>query len=156
MDKNHVVAVPRRVSRVPSRRDVVRGLAALGIGVATTRPPAPVAATHFTCRHVGKRCNGGAQCCSGICKRHRCRAHDTGICKAGQDSCITSPVGCGGDSPGLCFCLITTGKAAFCALNGISGTCSRDEEWVATKGEGAACVVCGGVGQCAARCPDPT
>jgi hypothetical protein len=26
---------------------------------------------------------------------------------------------------------------------------------VATKGEGAACIVCGGVGQCAARCLDP-
>jgi hypothetical protein len=73
----------------------------------------------------------------------------------GQDTCATGPVTCGGETPGLCFCLVTTGKASFCAQTGISGTCTQDEECVPTKGEGAACVVCGGVGQCAARCSDP-
>jgi hypothetical protein len=154
MDQERIADLKAIVTTKPSRREVVRGLAALGIGLATTRLPAPVEATHFVCRHVGKRCNGRAQCCSGICKRHRCRAHDTGRCKASQDSCTVGTVLCGAGSA-ICVCVVTTGKAAFCALNGISGTCSRDEECVASKGEGAACVVCGGVGQCAARCPDP-
>ena len=155
MDQHRLDALTRTITRTPSRRDLLRGLAALGIGLGTSRLPAPVGATHFTCRHVGKRCNSTAQCCSNICKRHKCRAHDTGICKAGQDTCATVPITCGGATPGSCFCVITTGKASFCAQAGISGTCSRDEECVATKGEGAACIVCGGVGQCAARCLDP-
>jgi hypothetical protein len=157
MDKNHVVALTRTVSGAPSRRDAVRGLAALGIGLAMTRPPAPVEATHFICRHAGKRCNGGAQCCSGICKRHKCRAHDRGRCKAGQDGCITTAVVCGAGSFGICNCLVTTGKASFCALNDATATtCTRDEECVASKGEGAACVVCGDATFCAPRCPEPT
>jgi hypothetical protein len=154
MDQRRFDSLTRTIARTPSRRDVLRGLAALGIGLGTSRLPAPVGATHFTCRHVGKRCNGGSSCCSGICRRHRCRAHDTDRCKASQDSC-TSLVGCG-DGSAICLCHVTTGKAAFCALNGLSGTCSRDEECVATKGEGAACIFCNGVGQCAARCPAPT
>jgi len=147
--------VTRTVSRVPSRRDVVRGLAALGIGLAMTRLPAPVAATHVGCRHIGKRCRSADQCCSGTCKRHTCRAHDTGICKVSQDSCL-GPFVCGSGSFGICNCLVTTGKAAFCGLSGTSSTCTRDEECVATKGEGAACVICGGAAFCVSRCPAPT
>jgi len=62
-----------------------------------------------------------------------------GICNASQDTCVTSPVGCGGDSAGICHCFVTTGKASFCALDGGTPSgCTRDEECVTAKGEGAA------------------
>ena len=139
------------------RRRLLTGVAGSALGaLAVTLGLGEAEATHFTCRHVGKRCKRASQCCSGICKRHTCRAHDKGICKASQDACVTSPVGCGGDSAGNCTCVVTTGKASFCGLDGgtLSG-CTRDEECVADKGEGAACIQCGEGRLCMARCPTP-
>jgi hypothetical protein len=153
MDGESFDAVVQRVSVMASRRGVLRaglGALAMTLGVAEAR------ATHFTCRHVGSRCKQASQCCSGICKRHKCRAHDTGTCKAGQDACVTGLEVCGAASGVICNCFVTTGKASFCGLNGATpSTCTRDEECVTAKGEGAACVACGDATFCVARCPAP-
>jgi hypothetical protein len=156
MDGESFDAVVQRASLVSSRRLLLTGVAGSALGaLAVTLGFAGAGATHFPCRHVGNRCKRASQCCSGICKRHKCRAHDTDICKAGQDTCASGPISCGDDSA-ICFCLVTTGKASFCALNNATpSTCTRDEECVTAKGEGAACIVCGGVTNCISRCPAP-
>jgi hypothetical protein len=152
MDGQAFDAVVQRVAQAASRRGVLRaGAGALAVTLGFARAEA----THFTCLHVGKRCRSKSQCCSGICKRHKCRGHDKGICKAGQDSCLGTVV-CGAASGVICYCFVTTGKAPFCGLiGGTASTCTRDEECVATKGEGAACVPCGSATYCVARCPAP-
>ena len=64
---------------------------------------------------------------------------------------------CGSGSGDICLCTVTTGKASFCGLNNATpSTCTRDEECVAAKGEGAACIVCADVTYCISRCPAPT
>jgi len=153
MDGQSFDAVVQRVAQMASRRGVLRA----GVGaLALTLGFAEAEATHFGCRHVGERCKRASQCCSGICKHHKCRAHDKGICKAGQDSCGGGLVTCGAAPGVICTCMVTTGKASFCGLNdATASTCSRDEECVTAKGEGAACVVCGGATYCVPRCPAP-
>jgi hypothetical protein len=98
-------------------------------------------AAHFDCGHLGERCQGdtqgNAQCCSGICKRHRCRAHDRGICKVGQNACGTTEMNCGVNGTGSCFCFVTTGKAPFCGGDSVVFACTRDEQCVPVKGAGS-------------------
>jgi hypothetical protein len=158
----------RRLSTAPSRRAVLKGLgggalaallAALGVEGA--------GATHFGCRHVGKRCARHGQCCSGRCQgipgRKTCRAHHTGTCTLAQNICRTGIGGtCGG---GACSCHRTTGGATFCAnLNSaICATCTKDKTCEDLGyGRGAACIdtssnagicACGGNTACAFRCP---
>lgn len=117
-----------------------------------------IGATHAGCRHVGKRCHKSKQCCSGICKRKKCRAHDAGICQADQNSCNSTNTlfSCGADGVNDCYCFITTGEASFCGASRLtSNWCTRDEECEATDGAGAACVQCGSVGACVVPCPSP-
>jgi len=162
MNQNRLATLTRTVTRVPSRRDLLRGLAATGLGLGTLRLPRLVqASTHPTgeaaaranpygCLDVGARCTRASQCCSGVCTRRngkkRCRAHHRGGCAATSDSC-QAPVTC--ETSGLC--LRTTGNASFCGEQ-VSGTCSdcaKDVDCEPTHGPGAACVVC-------AECPGTT
>ena len=48
MDQRHFDSLTRTITRTPSRRDVLRGLAALGIGLVMTRLPAPVGSREAT------------------------------------------------------------------------------------------------------------
>ena len=91
MDQHHIAALTRALSRVPSRRDVLRGLAGAGLGLGALRqpetadakkkrkkkkktntaaPPPPTATCTPTCRR--KVCGGDG--CGGSC----------GSCAAGQ------------------------------------------------------------------------
>ena len=145
-------ALTRSVTRDQSRRGTLRLLAAGALGGLRTSLGVPRAeAAHFGCRHVGKHCHGSTQCCSGICKRHQCRAHDKGICTASQDTCAAEPFPCGA----TCYCYITTGKAPFCGGNSTDVDCTLDEECENTWGAGAACIACADSTACVAACPNP-
>lgn len=105
----------------------------------------------FGCVDVGKPCRGkDAKCCSGICQgkkpkrgekdKRTCAAHNTGGCGTHGDWCAGVDVPCGPNQGSFCF--QTTGKAGFCAAGGPCVDCKKDKDCEATKGPGAACVVC--------------
>jgi hypothetical protein len=115
------------------------------------------------CKNVGRRCQRARQCCSGICrggKRKRCKAHDSGGCRAGQQSvaCGGEDVACTSSSglPGLCE--TTTGRAEFCFASGDCFPCQKDADCRGVCGPRAACVrcaaTCSGVGGTACVGPD--
>jgi hypothetical protein len=117
------------------------------------------------CKNVGRKCQRARQCCSGVCEgkkdKKRCRAHDTGGCRAGQRS-----TGCGGSVDIDCTtsadllgaCQTTTGNAGFCAASGDCFRCRKDADCRAVCGPRAACVrceeSCSGVGGTACLGPD--
>lgn len=143
MDLHHTPAWTHLVTRMPSRRDVVRGLAGTGLGMAARRPPDTVAAKKkrkrkdknkktkmkrnaFGCVDVGGKCQGNsANCCSGICEGQKpkrgkkdtsaCVAHDNaGVCFPDSNSCAFGEVvRCTRENLN-CLCLLTTGNAGFC------------------------------------------
>ena len=160
MDDRRFDALSRAVTRDWSRRGTLRLLAGGVLGGLLTGRSAPRAeATHFNCLHVGRPCRRSGQCCSGRCRgpqgKKTCRAHDTGICKANQDSCAGTPVRCGANGPADCLCYVTTGGASFCGGDRITViACREDKECEAIHGAGAACVPCGPSMSCVARCPD--
>ena len=143
----------------PPRRRLLGGLTGSALGaLAVSLGVTETKATPVACRHVGKRCKHKSQCCSARCKHGRCRAHDTGICKAGQDACDqTSLEPCGANGTASCFCYVTTGRASFCGSGTTGASCTHDTDCVTDKGAGAACVSCAALGQnvCVARCPVP-
>ena len=156
------------LTSAPSRRDVLRGLAAAGFGPGFARLPEFAGARKkrkkkkrkpkvrfnaFGCVSVGGFCQTAEQCCSGICEgepgKKTCLAHDTGGCPPGIDE-----VGCGdpgtdvpctlstGETDGY-LCNATTGNAGFCALTGDCFACRKDaecQEFYETSR--AACVRC--------------
>src|SRR5215217_2353402 len=158
MDAHHFDAITKTWGSLPRRR-LLTGLAGSALGaLAATLGVTEIKATHVDCRHVGKRCKRARQCCSGICKHHKCRAHDKGICKAGQDACDqTSLETCGANGASACFCYVTTGRASFCGTATTGSSCTHDTDCVTDKGAGAACVSCAALGEnvCVARCPAP-
>jgi hypothetical protein len=166
---------------MPSRRHLLRGLAGLGLGLGVARLPRVATARKkrkqkpkfnaFGCVNVGDFCQTDDQCCSGICKgrkgKRKCRAHDTGTCKA-----AVQPDGCGGTNvacttslgkPGTCG--TTTGKAAYCFAIGDPYSCQTDADCQAAAGgilgPRAACIHCPGgsetvVTACVGPAPLPT
>lgn len=144
-----------------SRRRTLAALALefLGLSVAPRH-----AAAGPGCKNVGRKCKRRRQCCSGICRgkrgRKRCKAHDAGGCRAGQQS-----EGCGGadtacttstGNPGVCE--TTTGNAGFCAFSGDCFPCKKDADCRDVCGPRAACIrcvsTCSGVGGTACFGPD--
>jgi hypothetical protein len=113
----------------------------------------------FGCLDVSQACGGSSsKCCSGICQgkkpkkgkkdTSRCVAHNALDCQTGADSCAGGTVPCG--TAGACA--ITTGAASFCSATGDGAcvVCQTDADCVASRGPGAACIVCPG------NCPDTT
>jgi hypothetical protein len=116
----------------------------------------------FGCLDVGEKCYGkDAHCCSGICRgkknKSRCIAHDSGLCTPQQDSC--GPGGnfvCDPADKEPYFCVVTTGKAAFCGdfsdppVGDLCRSCRRDRDCEDELGPGAACIIF--QGDCPAFC----
>jgi hypothetical protein len=162
MDEIRFDRFARSLADKPSRRGVLRGLAAT-MGLAVVHFQSSVEAktkrkrkkklilNAFGCVDVGGKCRGkDANCCSGICQgkkpkkgkkdKSTCVAHNVGECQAGQDFCAGNGVLCGTEAA----CFRTTGKASFCGalIGGDCRVCSRDSDCEAEFGPGAACVVC--------------
>ena len=89
MDADRFDALTRAlIGAAPSRRRVITGVAGSSLATLVTALGfAPAGATHFGCKHVGKRCTDASQCCSSVCKRHKCRAHNVGGCTAAKNLC---------------------------------------------------------------------
>lgn len=155
-----VAAALEAMRGVPSRRDVLRGLTGVWIGLGLASVPGvgeakperrkkrpgskPAKRNKYGCLDVNVPCRRGTQCCSRVCAgkpgKKRCRPHHAGQCKPSFDGCAGLVAVCG-DS-GHCF--RTTGKASFCG--GSEGSmcvdCKRDIDSQKLIGPGAACVVC--------------
>lgn len=150
MGQNRFAAVTRAVRSIPSRRDVLRGLAGAGLGLGIARLPdlaeakkkrkrkhkkkeKKVRPNEFGCFEVGDPCRSEADCCSGICEGKKgkltCRAHDTGTCK--QDGQL---VPCNNRT--TCGCLHTTAGSDICSELFVPGgsacaACQRDADCLA-------------------------
>lgn len=145
MDQTSFNAVTQTVTHVPSRRDVLRGLAGAGLGLGLLRRPEALDAKEgkknkkkkkpkkpqpnaFGCFNVGQPCRGNSvNCCSGICQgnkpkrgkqdKSKCVAHDTGTCNQEAAGVCTGAV------PALaacnnrtdCGCFRTTAASSYCA-----------------------------------------
>jgi hypothetical protein len=176
MDQHHLSPLTRALISVPSRRDVLRGLAGVGFGLGVYRLPEGTEAKKkgkkkpkknaFNCLAVGQKCAGrDGKCCSGICQgkrpkkgkqdKSKCVTHNAGICIAEADSCTAGvEVPCNPTNPS-CFCTLTTGNAGFCAAfsGGPAGhcrVCRKDTDCEPEFGEGAACLLLAGV--CTSLC----
>jgi hypothetical protein len=152
VDEYRLTVVTPSLASIPSRRDVLRGLAGSGLGLGAVRLPAAAIARKkkkknkkakpnaFGCLNVGDPCKHANQCCSGVCKgkrgKKRCHAHDTGGCKPS-----TSPgTPCTSSSGVAGQCYTTTGGAGYCGV-GDCYPCAKDADCRAVCGPRAACVV---------------
>jgi hypothetical protein len=151
MDAARFDHLTRSLTSARSRRQTV--LAMLLGGVLTAREAADIAAGPG-CKNVGVKCKKKSDCCSGVCKgkkkKKKCRAHDTGGCKPGQQEAV-----CGGEDV-LCttvaglegVCDTTTGNAGYCTSDGGCFACQRDADCRSFCGPKAACI------RCADECAD--
>ena len=161
MDQHRLDSLTHSLTSVPSRRDVLRGLAGAGLAVAVVAGGSPQAAARkkrkrrkgkqprvrrnaFGCVDVGKYCQTDGQCCSNLCQEGQCRAHDTGGCPPGalDGTCGGTSIGCATTSGDDGFCNTTTGNAGFCTASGGCHRCAKDVECQAIMGAGAACIHC--------------
>jgi hypothetical protein len=166
VDHDHMGAVRRSLTSFPSRRDLLRGLAATGIGLGFARLPSIASArkrprqgndtpkpkpNKYGCLEVGDPCGRASQCCSGICKgkkgKKTCRAHGTATCPQRVPGVCTSTepelLGCGGSSD--CFCFRTTAGSNYCGdwfgVTKICHACKKDVDCEALGlPRGSACV----------------
>jgi hypothetical protein len=174
--------VLRSLSSLPSRREVLRGLAVtglglgLGLGLAVVptqteakparrkkrKRPQPAKPNRFGCLEVNDPCRRHLQCCSGICTgkpgRKRCRAHGTGTCnQANPAICETAaPEQTFCNNSRTCVCIRTTADSSFCGQTGAGSgctTCKRDTDCVKLGfPSGSACAPVA-TGACAGECP---
>jgi hypothetical protein len=172
VDQNRTSVVPRSLTSLPSRRDVLRGLASAGLALGLARLPEAVAAKKrktpkrpkpngFGCLNVGVACKNAGQCCSGICAgnkhKRKCRAHDTGTCNQTFPGLCSVPptlAQCNGSE--TCYCIRTTANSNFCAELGASVCvdCQKDADCeVLGLPPGSACLPVAG-GLCAGDCPE--
>jgi hypothetical protein len=165
MNQHRVPNLSRSLTRIPSRRDVLRGLASAGLGLGLARLPAaaearkkrkkknkkpkPPRPNAYGCRSVGVACTTAEQCCSGICEGKKCRAHGVGTCLQKEPGVCnaTNPLLLTCNLDGDCGCVRTTAGSNFCSaffgvpVNQFCADCRRDPD-CETLGfpAGSACV----------------
>lgn len=147
MDARRFDRLAIELGRVPrSRRGALRWLGAsvlgaLGAGV-TGRAGAAAAAR---CVPGNEACGQPRQCCSGICRRGKCRrSRGRGICTVADDSCRGPFARCDDGTGDFCLCVVTTRGASFCTGGGVCARCRNDKECVAVTGPGSRCTRCAG------------
>jgi hypothetical protein len=176
MNTDHVDDMTRMLTILPSRRDVLRGLAGAGLGLGAFRfrgateakkrknkhkkhKPKKATPNEFGCLEVGDPCKTATQCCSGVCEgkkgKKRCRAHGNGTCNQ------TIQAFCAPDNPTIslcnsadCVCVRTTAGSNFCtSTQGVQcADCTRDADCEALGFlPGSACLPWS-EGQCAGDC----
>lgn len=177
MDRSAFDRLARWIGADTSRRCVLRsafaaalsgvtGTAPLGAETIAAKKGAKLKRNTYGCVDVGKPCRGrDAVCCSGICKgkrpkkgqrdRSKCVAHNVGGCTLDRALCINPTLAACSKTA---KCLVTTGKAPFCAENDFSHEanckpCGQDADCEAMGfGQGSACVLLHTEGTCAKGC----
>jgi hypothetical protein len=179
MDQHRYHALTRTLTCLPSRRDVLRGLTGVALGLGVARLPEEAASRKkrkrkrrekkakpnaFGCLSVGKPCKKADQCCAGICGGKKgartCRAHGTGTCNQEAEGLCTSPNPASllcNNNP-TCICFGTTADSRFCVDTiASSGTdvctdCKKDADCEALGfPAGSACIPTF-AGACAGGC----
>lgn len=160
-------SLPHGLAALPSRRELLRGLTGLGLGLGLAGRAQPGAAgkrnhkrqkrrkrktkqkittNYFGCVDVGGFCQNASQCCSGICTGEKnqktCQAHGQDICQPGATICHPPFVECTTANGNEGTCSTTTGNAGYCALRGDCFPCRRDVDCEPFYGAGAACAIC--------------
>lgn len=181
VDNHRFVTVSRSLTDPPSRRDVLRGLVAAGLGLDVLRRPKrvvgkngrrkkPLRRNTFGCVDIGGPCRGKDKvCCSGRCHGRkpkqgnkdtsRCVAHDASTCQPGQR--ITEVCGGAVDVPCTAStgaggaCNTTTGNAPYCADELFCRACTKDADCRDFCGKAAACVICAGCAEGGTACASP-
>lgn len=151
MDDRHFDALTRAVAAtMASRRGALRVLAGGGLGLVLTRFVAGGRevreAAAKSCLKERKRCKRDGQCCSGICKKRKCRRAPTQrTCTIRKNVCESGAAGteCGitnGGDP--CACVVTTSGASFCGDTASSECvpCLGSGDCAVVAGPGSACV----------------
>lgn len=178
VNQNHIERFTRAVSSIPSRREVLRGLAGVGFGLGASRFPEVGEAKRkrkrkkkkkdknakpnaFGCLEVGDPCKNAEQCCSGSCEGKTCRAHDTGTCnQKGPEICVIDPplaLTCNNDD--TCRCFGTTAGSIACtrfepAVSCVE--CQRDPDCEAQGFPPGTVCAPFSVGPCAGACASGT
>jgi hypothetical protein len=102
------------------------------------------------CRKAKKSCKRDKQCCSGRCKKGRCK----GDAKPDADICADEGPGaiCGDG----CICFASVSGAVSCGDAGPTIGCNEDTDCDDVTGPGSVCFFNkDGNGQCAAPCANP-
>jgi hypothetical protein len=125
-------AMARRLTSLPTRRDILRDLAGTGLGLGIARWSSTAEARKkrkkrnkkakpnaFGCVNVGKFCKNDGQCCSGICEgkkgTRKCKAHGTGTCEQqGPEFCTAPELDLVLCNSAVCACIRTTAGSNFC------------------------------------------
>jgi hypothetical protein len=147
MEARRFDALIRGFSATRSRRQTVGALLA---GAAALTGLKEQATAGPGCKDVGQRCKEARDCCSGRCRRgktggpKRCKPHDVGGCKAGQDACAGVSVPCTSNTGFAGTCFRTTGNAGYCVVNvgNCLDKCARDADCEKAFGKRAACIAC--------------
>jgi hypothetical protein len=130
----------------PSRRHLLRGVAGGALGAALARfglAVEPAAAAK--CAGNNKACKRGSQCCSGICRKKKCKlAPQQGTCTIRQDACEQGGIGFGPKCNGVanCECIVTKTGAAFCRQIGEASciACTNDQDCEVQLAPNAKCI----------------
>jgi hypothetical protein len=147
MDGRRFDQLTRVLGSKETRRRALKMLGGSGLAVLLAR--LNVGESAAACRKRKKPCRRAAQCCSGRCKKGRCKGNG----QPAVDFCAgqTSAVVCGDG----CVCLPTVSGAPFCGI-AASGSCGSDADCQAVTGPGSACFFNkGGGSECAVPCPNP-
>lgn len=150
--------LPRPLTSLPSRRDLLRGLAAAGLSLGMLQLPDAAAKKKrkrkrkpkkskpnaFGCLSVGAICKNADQCCAGICTgkkgKRKCRAHGAELCTQGVEGvCLAvNPQATTCNNRPDCACFTTTAGSnycaeLFCSFAGCSACadCQKDADCVA-------------------------
>lgn len=121
MDQHRFDALLMRLTKEPrSRRLALRLVVSTVLAGALAGGGARLAAA--ACKQNGRPCDGGNQCCSGVCRgkrgRKKCRpAPGQGSCTIAKDTCKVGGVvgACASGGGEGCACLRRPSGAAFCA-----------------------------------------
>lgn len=174
MDQTQFQLLTETLFRLPSRRDILRGLAGVGLGVgALTLSATANAKKHrkrkkrnpkatpnsFGCLEVDDPCKSAEQCCSGVCEgkkgKRTCRAHGAGTCQPQPGVCTNPDPGVGTcNNNSFCYCHRTTANSIYCAGQEHTecADCRKDADCVALGYPPESACIPYSAGICAGAC----
>jgi hypothetical protein len=147
MDERRFDNLTRIFGSTQTRRRALTMLAGGGLAALLARLDIGEVAA---CRKAKKACKRDKQCCSGRCKKGRCKGNGAPVGNVCEGKEIATRCGDG------CFCVLTVSGDIFCGDFSVSAACVADADCESATGTGSVCFFNkNGNGQCAAPCPNP-